>query len=489
MAKLLQLGSQGKDVKTLQQSLNTKGYNLGVDGIFGKQTLSAVKDFQKSNGLAVDGLVGKNTLAALGGGVKTNLSATDTSGSTSTTTSGYTPTAAPSAYTPTAAPTIGALPTAPTYDTSTWDESTKGQSASGAYNTAKDAVNNYEDFSYSNQAQLDTIMNSILNRQPFSYDFNEDAFYHMYADKYGQQAQMAMADTMGQAAAMTGGFGNSYVQSVGHQAYTREMQNLNDKIPELYQLALDKYKMEGQDLYNQYGMLTDDRSTEYGMWNDGYNKLMDALGIARSDYYDGANMYYTEQNNKNSVASQQFNDAMSLWTADTENKWKQAEWTESNNRYGQEDKWKQAEWTESNNRYANDEIWRQKEYDLNDRQVSLQEDSLELQKGQIGATKNSDGSYTVPKTTTTPTLTAAEYNTLVTNAATYAEQGEAALDNYLGWYVDMGYLTREKAQAIYLQYFPQTTVPDPNGIVTPSGTYKTGGGGFGGNPITVELFN
>ena len=87
MAQLLQLGSQGGDVRKLQETLNTKGYNLGVDGIFGKQTLSAVQDFQKNNGLAVDGIVGKNTLAALDGGVKTTLSNTGTGGSTSTATS------------------------------------------------------------------------------------------------------------------------------------------------------------------------------------------------------------------------------------------------------------------------------------------------------------------------------------------------------------------------------------------------------------------
>ena len=59
-------GSRGESVKTLQEKLNTKGYNAGsVDGIFGKNTQAAVMAFQKANGLAADGIVGKLTWAKL----------------------------------------------------------------------------------------------------------------------------------------------------------------------------------------------------------------------------------------------------------------------------------------------------------------------------------------------------------------------------------------------------------------------------------------
>ena len=58
------LNDTGLQVKYLQKYLNWYGkYNLDVDGDFGKNTLSAVMDFQKRTGLAVDGLFGKNSLA------------------------------------------------------------------------------------------------------------------------------------------------------------------------------------------------------------------------------------------------------------------------------------------------------------------------------------------------------------------------------------------------------------------------------------------
>ena len=58
-------GSQGSDVTELQKLLNSNGYTLDVDGVFGDQTLSAVKDYQQKNSLDVDGIVGNNTWGAL----------------------------------------------------------------------------------------------------------------------------------------------------------------------------------------------------------------------------------------------------------------------------------------------------------------------------------------------------------------------------------------------------------------------------------------
>lgn len=66
-AAVLKVGSSGHQVRTLQTKLNNWGYNAGtVDGIFGSNTLAAVKRFQANNGLTVDGIVGAKTAAALG---------------------------------------------------------------------------------------------------------------------------------------------------------------------------------------------------------------------------------------------------------------------------------------------------------------------------------------------------------------------------------------------------------------------------------------
>jgi N-acetylmuramoyl-L-alanine amidase len=65
--RLLYWGSQGDDVRTVQDKLLRWGYYDGqVDGIFGARTYRAVRRFQEKNGIQVDGIVGPATAAALG---------------------------------------------------------------------------------------------------------------------------------------------------------------------------------------------------------------------------------------------------------------------------------------------------------------------------------------------------------------------------------------------------------------------------------------
>ena len=64
---LSKYGSRGTEVRTIQEKLKRWGYYSGsVDGIYGSQTVSAVKSFLKINGLTVDGIAGTQTLKAMG---------------------------------------------------------------------------------------------------------------------------------------------------------------------------------------------------------------------------------------------------------------------------------------------------------------------------------------------------------------------------------------------------------------------------------------
>lgn len=107
-----------------------------------------------------------------------------------------------------------------------------------------------------------------LGRRKFSYDVNNDALYQQYKDSYMKQGKQAMTDAMAQASALTGGYGNSYAAAVGNQAYQNYLDKLNDRIPELYQLALDRYNSEGAELQNMYGILSDRDSADYAKYRD-----------------------------------------------------------------------------------------------------------------------------------------------------------------------------------------------------------------------------
>lgn len=116
--------------------------------------------------------------------------------------------------------------------------------------------------------QINEIYNKIANREPFSYDVNDDALYQNMKDQYIRGGQMAMMDTMGQAQAMTGGYGNSYAQSAGQNAYQNYLTGLNEQVPELYQLALNNYLTQGDQMAQQYSMLLDQEATDYNRYQD-----------------------------------------------------------------------------------------------------------------------------------------------------------------------------------------------------------------------------
>ena len=184
---------------------------------------------------------------------------------------------------------------------------------------------------YQNQwkAQIDDYLNQIENRGPFSYNFNEDALYNQYKDQYIQQGQMAMMDTMGQAAALTGGYGNSYAQSVGQQAYQGYLQQLNDKVPELYQLALNQYNQEGQEMKDQASMLGTMEDQEYGRYRDQVSEYYTELDRLTDDArYQGELDYgkYIDNYNK---AYGEYRDTLA------DQKW-QAEFDEAKRQYDQQ---------------------------------------------------------------------------------------------------------------------------------------------------------
>ena len=114
------------------------------------------------------------------------------------------------------------------------------------------------------------LAEDLMNRGEFKYDMNADALYRQYADRFMKQGKTAMRDTIGQASAMTGGYGNSYAQSAGQQAYNSHLEEMNDMIPDLYNLALQKYQAEGE-------RLRSDLATSMAFDDSAYKKEQDAI--------------------------------------------------------------------------------------------------------------------------------------------------------------------------------------------------------------------
>ena len=158
------------------------------------------------------------------------------------------------------------------------------------------------------QDQINAIIGNIQNREDFSYDINNDALYQQYKDQYTALGKLAMQDTMGQAAAMTGGYGSSYASSAGNQAYQQYLSQLNEVVPELYGMARDQYNQEGQELYNQYGLLDDQENQDYGRYMDSYNQWASERDHLQGVYSDERAFDYGKHAAERDFAYGQYSD-------------------------------------------------------------------------------------------------------------------------------------------------------------------------------------
>ena len=98
-----------------------------------------------------------------------------------------------------------------------------------------------------------------------------------------------MRNTMGQAQAMSGGYANSYAQSVGQQQYQQYLQQLNDRIPELQQQAYQRYLQDRADLKDQFSMAGQLRNNEYQQYRDTVSDWQQDRSFDQSAYQDQRN--------------------------------------------------------------------------------------------------------------------------------------------------------------------------------------------------------
>ena len=145
--------------------------------------------------------------------------------------------------------------------------------------TLKESEYSLPEYTSSYDEQISQIYNKIISREPFSYDPMSDSLYGNYREQYTQLGKKAMRDTMGQAAALTGGYGSSYAQQAGQQEYDSYLQKLGEVLPELYSAAYQRYKDRGDSLEEEYRKLLELEQTEYGRYRDKVDDLKYQQGV------------------------------------------------------------------------------------------------------------------------------------------------------------------------------------------------------------------
>lgn len=167
---------------------------------------------------------------------------------------------------------------------------------------------------------IQQTLDKLLNGEDFSYDFNADPLYQQARDNYRAMGQTAMLDTMGQAAALSGGYGNSYATTAAQQAYQQAAGQVNDIIPELQAAAYDRYRNEIADTKDTLSILQGLENAAYDRyWN---NKVFDR-DVYESDRAYDRGVYESDRDYNRGVLESDRN--YELTKADTEHGWKQDE--------------------------------------------------------------------------------------------------------------------------------------------------------------------
>ena len=224
--------------------------------------------------------------------------------------------------------------------------------------------------SYSDQVR--DMMDKIMNREKFSYDVDTDPLFQQALASAMNSGKQAMQDTIGQASALTGGYGSTYATTAGNQAYNSFIEDAYDNLPQYYQMAMEAYQMEGDEMYRQYSMLSTEDEKEYNrnvaaydatyqhrnqMYNEAYSQWRDT----KSDAFAMANLQLNEHgqrvndaynlyNASSNQADKLYQREYTSWLDTVNNAWKSIElgnndyWNESNQNFQATESQKQRDW-------------------------------------------------------------------------------------------------------------------------------------------------
>ena len=179
------------------------------------------------------------------------------------------------------------------------------------------------DFSYGDAPEylsrwddaLTALAGQLMSRPAFSYDYTQDPLYQQYREVYTREGDRAMRDTLGQVSARTGGLASSYAASAASQANNYYMAQLSDVIPQLEQLAYQRYLGQGEALMDQLQAVQALEAGDYakyqdalGQWNTDRAFAYNAWSDARDFSYAAGRDQLSDQRYARELAYQQARD-------------------------------------------------------------------------------------------------------------------------------------------------------------------------------------
>ena len=368
--------------------------------------------------------------------------------------------------------------------------------------------------SYSDQVR--DMMDTIMGREKFTYDVDKDPLFQQALASAMGSGKTAMQDTIGQASALTGGYGSTYATSAANQAYNAFIEDAYDNLPQYYQMAMEAYQMEGDDLYRQLDMLVGADEREYSrnvtaydatyqhrnqMYNEAYQQFRDA----KNDAYNIANLKLSEH-------GQLVNDAYNYFnaSADYANTLYEREYNKWADEVNQAMKWAEM---------LNSDWWKQYGYDFEAAEAQKDRDwkdtSREDEQAWSDANREDNQTWESTEAQNDRDLTISENakykkgsgsgdaigDSIPDDIAKQASKitDSTALENFINNLEVDGRLTEEQGEYLYSLYEPTTTKPlnERDWTLVDKGGWNWGGGidrngkvSDGENEYTMEqLYN
>lgn len=288
---------------------------------------------------------------------------------------------------------------------------------------------------------VEAMMYKIMNRDKFEYDVDSDQLFQQALASAMNSGQTAMQDTIGQASALTGGYGSTYATSAGNQAYNAFIEDAYNNLPEYYQMALQAYQMEGEEMYRQLGMFSDADDREFGRTVDAFNATSQyrnqAYNEAYTLYQDGINNAYNSANLQLNENAQLVNNAYNIYNAAS---------NEYEKSYAKDyDNWNvMVQQAVTNAGFANSDWWNQSNQDF---QASESQKNRDFQASEAEKDRAFQASENAKnravKNTGGGGITSNIPSDIAKKAASIKNDGERF--EYISGMVDAGYLTDEQA--------------------------------------------
>lgn len=158
-----------------------------------------------------------------------------------------------------------------------------------------------------NKKEIEDLTKEFNSRE-FDYNPAADDAYRDYARMMAESGQKAMTDTMGKAAAMTGGYGNSYAATAGQQVYNDYMAQAAAAQTDFEDRAYARFANENARLMDKIGMLENQETKDKAAWEEDYLNDLNAATMkndtaALAQIYGMTKKEYTDYARAQELAS------------------------------------------------------------------------------------------------------------------------------------------------------------------------------------------